>query len=41
MEDCNYCPYKKWCEEIEIKDLTCEEIKQIAESENANSGEVE
>ena len=31
--DCNKCPYKKLCHEIEIEDLSCEDIKNIAESE--------
>lgn len=29
--DCNKCPYKRLCEEIEIKDLSCDDIKVIAQ----------
>lgn len=29
--DCSKCPYKRLCERIEIKDLSCEDIKQIAQ----------
>lgn len=29
--DCSKCPYKRLCEEIEIKDLSCDDIKVIAQ----------
>ena len=31
MSDCKKCSYKKLCKEIEIKDLSCDDIKRIAE----------
>ena len=31
MSDCNKCPYKRLCEEIEIEDLSCDDIKVIAQ----------
>ena len=29
--DCSKCPYKRLCEEIEIKNLSCDDIKVIAQ----------
>lgn len=29
--DCSKCPYKRLCEKIEIKDLSCDDIKVIAQ----------
>ena len=29
--DCSKCPYKRLCKEIEIKDLSCDDIKVIAQ----------
>ena len=31
MSNCNKCPYKRLCEEIEIEDLSCDDIKVIAQ----------
>ncbi len=29
--DCNKCPHRQLCREIELEDLSCEDIKNIAE----------
>ena len=29
--DCKKCPYKRLCKEIEIKDLSCDDIEVIAQ----------
>ena len=30
-DTCKSCPIKKECQECEIKDLTCEELKKVLE----------
>lgn len=37
--DCKKCPYKKLCKELGMADLSCEDVKKIAEQTERNDEE--